>query len=122
MNHRSIKALACCLVATACASYTPGTTPTAFDGEYTGTVTYIHAGANSCPTAGQQPGKLTVEKGSVVWKAPSSDTLYARVMTDGAFQTNENIVFFAGKITKDTMVARSSTGACHTVYDLKRNV
>ena len=110
-----------CISLGACANYSPGTTATAFDGVYAGTVTSSHSGANSCGGAGSKPGSLTVEKGSVVWNStPSTDVMYAPVMQSGAFQTNDNITMFAGKITNKALIARVTTGTCHIVYDLTR--
>ena len=120
--HRYFAVAGLCLTLGACASYTPGATASAYDGEYTGTITQTHAGANSCGSTTPKPGALKVQNGSVVWTTPSSDTMYAPVMQNGAFQTNENITMFSGKITDKAMVARMTTGTCHIVYDLTRKV
>ena len=108
------------LLLAGCASNTPGTTPSAFDGEYSGTATYIHVSANSCASTEPKPAKLVVENGSVVWPASPSEMLYAPVTSNGAFQAAKNVVLFSGKITNRALVARVNTGTCHIVYDLTR--
>ncbi len=108
------------LLAAGCAANGPGTAPTAFDGEYSGTQTFIHVAANSCASTEPQPGKLVVQNGSVIWPSSPTLTLYAPVMQNGAFQTTKNSVIFTGKITNREMVARVNTGSCHVIYDLRR--
>ena len=108
------------LLAAGCAASTPGTAPTAFDGEYSGTRTFIHVGANSCASTEPQPGKLVVQNGTVAWPSSPTLTLYAPVMQNGAFQATQNAVIFTGKITNHEMVARVNTGSCHVIYDLRR--
>ena len=108
------------LLAAGCAANRPGTAPTAFDGEYSGTQTFIHVAANSCASTEPRPAKLVVQNGSVIWASSPALTLYAPVMQNGAFQTSQNAVIFTGKITNKEMVARVNTGSCHVVYDLRR--
>ncbi len=110
-----------CLSLGACNMYTtPGTAPTAFDGSYSGTMTSLHAAANSCANTAPAPGKLVVQNGTVSWTASPSLTLYAPVMQDGAFTAQNGPVFFSGKITNKAMVARINTGSCHVIYDLTK--
>ena len=116
----STAALGAGLFLAGCASTTPGTTPSAFDGEYSGTATYIHVSANSCASTEPQPAKLSVQNGSVLWPASPSETLYAPVTQNGAFQAAKNSVLFSGKITNRALVARVNTGTCHVIYDLTR--
>ncbi len=109
----------------ACAYNGPGTAPSAFDGTYQGTVNNIHVGANSCPSNGQNPGSLNVQNGSVMWMG-AGQQMYAPIMKDGSFASQitptgaNSAIFFSGKITNRAMVARSSTGGCHQIYDLQR--
>jgi hypothetical protein len=110
------------LLTAGCAGSTmPGQTATAFDGDYAGTVTYIHVAANSCATTEPAPAKLTVANGSVMWAASATASpIYAPVMANGAFQASANAVIFSGKINNRAMVARVNTGSCHLIYDLTR--
>ena len=103
-----------------CATNQPGTAPTAFDGDYSGTKTAIHVAANSCPSTTPQPDKLSVQNGSVIWMSTPTTPVYAQVMQNGAFQGQQGAVIFTGKITNKEMVARVNTGSCHYVYDLRR--
>ncbi len=120
--------IALCLVLSACSTYASrGTSPTAFDGTYSGTVNQTHVAAASCPSTEPKPAKLAVENGMVVWSGSPTGTLYAPVAANGSFAASSavpnsnNAVWFTGKITNHEMVARSNTGSCHTVYDLQKD-
>ena len=110
---------ALCLALGACATNAPGTTASAYDGTYTGTMTSLHTGPNSCAAATTQPQKLTVQNGAIVW-ASGGTNFYAPVRADGAFAAQNGTVFFNGKITNNAMVARVNTGPCHQLYDLTK--
>ena len=118
--------LVACLALGACAVNQPGTSPTAFDGTYQGTVTRTHSSnlggsgnGVACATAGQQDGSLVVQNGRVVWASGGSN-VYAAVATDGSFAAQSGSTFFSGKITNRAMVARGNISGCHTIYDLQR--
>ena len=121
-----IVTIAACAALAACNMYTaPGATPSAFDGTYTGSMTALHVGGGnmsmSCgATAGTTDGSLPVMNGTVVWSASPSLKLYAPIARDGSFAAQNGQIFFAGKITNRSMVARSNTGVCHTIYDLTK--
>ena len=111
----------------ACASYaTRGTQPTAFDGTYAGTVDQIAASSGGC-VAPRAEGKLEVENGMVVWANSPTGQLYAPVASDGSFAAstllpnNSSAIWLTGKITNHEMVARVNTGACHSIYDLRKS-
>ena len=123
---RFLAIAAACLSLGACTMYDkPGTTPSAFDGTYSGSVTLTHAvpasGINGsvCATPGQKDGSLTVQNGAVVW-ANGGGTFYAPVRSDGAFSAQNGSTYFSGKITNRAMVARGNIGGCHTIYDLTK--
>jgi hypothetical protein len=110
----------------ACTTMQGGTTPTAYDGTYTGTKTTLSAGtgpaAGNCPTHGAPPtaGQFVVQNGRVVWQM-ADGTHYAPIMQNGSFDAVDGSgPMLSGKITNTAMVARVNGGACHTVYDLKR--
>ncbi len=103
-----------------------GTSPSAFDGTYQGSVTLTHSsnfGASapgiSCAAAGQKDGSIVVQNGTVVWTNGGS-TFYAPVGKDGAFAAQNGGTFFSGKITNRAMVARGNISGCHTIYDLQK--
>ena len=125
--HRFLAPTALALLLGACSTYgSRGTTPTAFDGTYKGTVNQTHVSASSCPSTEPAPGQLLVENGTVEWKDSPVGTLYAPVAPNGSFAasspvTNSNSqVWFTGKITNREMVARTNTGSCHRIYDLSK--
>ena len=110
----------------ACAYGTRGTSPTAFDGTYSGTMNQTHVGAATCASTEPAPGKLAVENGTVVWSKSPTGTLYAPVASNGSFAVSSvpssgGIVWFTGKITNNEMVARVNTGSCHQIYDLRKD-
>jgi hypothetical protein len=118
--------LALCFALGACAMNSqPGTTPSAFDGVYQGTVTATHAAPGSmpngsmCATPGQKDGSITVQNGRVMWMSGGS-TIYAPVANDGSFAAQNGGTFFSGKITNRAMVARGNISNCHTIYDLQK--
>ena len=126
--RRFIAPLAVCFALGACASYsTPGTSPTAFDGTYQGTMTLTHSGTQggsapstsgvACAAAGQKDGSLVVQNGRVVW-VNGGGNVYAPIAADGSFAAQNGTAFFSGKITNRAMVARGNISGCHTVYDL----
>ena len=125
---KRVVTIAFCAALSACASgmnTTPGTTPTAFDGTYSGTMTSLHVGGGnmslSCAAAaGTASGTLPVMNGTVEWSAAPGMKIYAPIAQDGSFAAQNGAVFFAGKITNRSMVARSNTGACHQIYDLNK--
>ncbi|WP_158746693.1 hypothetical protein [Acidisphaera sp. L21] len=118
---RKILPIAACTLLAGCNMYTvPGTSPSALDGSYSGTMSALHAAANSCASTAPVSSKLTVANGAVTWPASASLTLYAPVMQDGAFTAQNGTVFLSGKITNKAMVARVSTGTCHYIYDLSK--
>ncbi len=124
--RRLFAPLALCFALGACTMYNqPGTSPSAFDGVYQGTMTATHSTnqggvpSMSCGTVGQQNGSLTVQNGTVVWPN-GGGTFYAPVSKDGAFTAQNGQTFFSGKITNRSMVARGNISGCHTVYDLTK--
>ena len=128
---RFLTVAAACLSLGACASLnTPGSTPSAFDGKYQGTMTLTHSSPQggsapgtsgvACGAAGQKDGALTVQNGMVVW-ANGGTTFYAPVRNDGAFAAQNGGTFFSGKITNRAMVARGNISGCHTLYDLVKS-
>ena len=124
--RRLFAPLAACLAVAACASYSqPGTSPSAFDGTYTGVMTATHAAPASgingtyCAAPGQKDGSLTVQNGRVVWPNGGS-TFYAPVASDGSFAAQNGGTYFSGKITNRALVARGNISNCHTIYDLTK--
>ena len=124
---RFLAIAAACLSLAACQSFNqPGSTPSAFDGTYQGSVTMTHAVPGSgvsgaiCATPGQKDASLTVQNGMVVW-ANGGSTFYAPVRNDGAFAAQNGGTFFSGKITNRAMVARGNISGCHTIYDLTKS-
>ena len=123
--RRLLAPLALCFALGACQINTPGTTPSAFDGTYQGTVTRTHAAPGSmpsgsvCATPGQQDGSLMVQNGTVVW-VNGGTNIYAPVRADGSFAAQNGSTYFSGKITNRAMVARGNISNCHTLYDLQK--
>ena len=129
---RHLAIAAACLSLGACTMYNkPGTSPSAFDGTYSGSVTLTHSSPQggsapgtsgvACASPGQKDGSLTVQNGTVVWNNGGS-TFYAPIRNDGAFQAQNGGTYFSGKITNRAMVARGNISGCHTVYDLTKSV
>ena len=123
---RLLSPIALCLALGACmAPAQPGTTPSAFDGTYQGTMTRTHSvpasgiAGSVCAAPGTADGSLTVQNGTVVW-ANGGSNIYAPVAGDGSFAAQNGSTFFSGKITNRAMVARGNIGGCHTIYDLTR--
>ncbi len=121
-----ISALGLCFALGACAVNAPGTTPSAFDGTYQGTMTMTHSNNQggsgngvACAAPGQKDGSLMVQNGNVVW-VNGGGNVYAPVARDGSFAAQNGSVFFSGKITNRAMVARGNISGCHTIYDLQR--
>lgn len=126
--HRFLAPTALALLLGACANYsTAGTTPTKFDGVYAGTVNQTHVAASSCASTEPMPGQLLVQNGTVEWKDSPIGTLYAPIAPNGSFAANSAVpnsnaqVWFTGKITNQEMVARTNTGSCHRIYDLRKS-
>ncbi len=125
--HRFLAPSALALLLGACSTYgTPGSAATAFDGTYMGTVNQTHVAASSCPSTEPTPAQLVVENGMVVWSDSPAGKLYAPVAANGSFAASSPVtnstsqVWFTGKITNKEMVARTNTGSCHKIYDLRK--
>ncbi len=125
--RRFIAPLAACFALGACAVNQPGTSPSAFDGTYQGSMTLTHSnnqggsGGNgtACGSAGQKDGSLMVQNGNVIW-VNGGGNVYAPVARDGSFAAQNGSTYFSGKITNRAMVARGNISGCHTIYDLQR--
>ncbi len=110
------------ILAGACA-YTPTTGATmAYDGKYTGMISFNHVSAATCGSLTPKPAEMTVTNGSVVWAtSPSGAPMYAPLSADGSFAVNENGTWLAGKVGDNGLIARTNSGACHMTYDLKKS-